>query len=416
MLEPPVVSASRPPLRFPSLSLSPRHRVFAAFFLYAFGFGGFFPRLAELQRGLHAREGELGLALIGTAAGTLVSLSLGARVTERWGHRRVLLSLLPAIAAFYGLAARMDSPLAVFLCLVPAGLAIGLVEIIVNLEADRIEHHNGRRLMNRAHAFWSFGFFGAGLVGALLARLGVSPQMHLAAVVPLTVALTAWLLGDFQPAPHRTTAGGDTVAPTSPRLARPTVAILTLVALAVSAMVLEGASFDWSAIYMRDVFTGNAVLGGAAVATGAFTQALTRFVIDRPIERLGTVVVARTLLVLLGLGCALVTWAPVASVALIGFALMGVGTSAIFPLAMSATAQRTDRPAALNVAAFAQTSFLAFLLAPPLLGLVAQHWGIRAAFGLGLPLVALSLAVSGALAPSTTAALQPRARTPGAAQ
>ena len=79
------------------------------------------------------------------------------------------------------------------------------------------------------------------------------------------------------------------------------------------------------------------------------------------------------------------------------FAIMGVGTSAIFPLAMSAAAQRTDRPAATNVAALAQISFVAFLLGPPLLGFAAQHWGIRWSFGLGLPLVALSLWAAGSL-------------------
>ena len=34
--------------------------------------------------------------------------------------------------------------------------------------------------MNRAHAFWSFGFFGAGLLGALAARLALPPQWQLA--------------------------------------------------------------------------------------------------------------------------------------------------------------------------------------------------------------------------------------------
>jgi MFS family permease len=69
----------------------------------------------------------------------------------------------------------------------------------------------------------------------------------------------------------------------------------------------------------------------------------------------------------------------------------------MFPLAMSAAAQRTDRPAATNVAALAQISFVSFLLGPPLLGFAAEHWGIRWAFGLGLPLVVLSLAVSSIL-------------------
>jgi MFS family permease len=88
---------------------------------------------------------------------------------------------------------------------------------------------------------------------------------------------------------------------------------------------------------------------------------------------------------------------------------MGVGTSVMFPLAMSAAAQRTDRPAATNVAALAQISFVGFLLGPPLLGFVAEHWGIRWTFGLGLPLVVLSLAVSSILrgAPHREAASLP---------
>jgi len=70
---------------------------------------------------------------------------------------------------------------------------------------------------------------------------------------------------------------------------------------------------------------------------------------------------------------------------------------------MSAAAQRTDRSAVVNVATLAQTSFVVFLLGPPLLGLVAQYWGIRWSFGIGLPLVALSLLMAGVLRPGQTA-------------
>jgi MFS family permease len=99
------------------------------------------------------------------------------------------------------------------------------------------------------------------------------------------------------------------------------------------------------------------------------------------------------------LGAALVACAPYPMVAMLGFALIGVGSSAIFPLAMSAAAQRTDRPAAVNVAAMAQTGFVIFLLAPPILGFVAEHWGIRWSFGVCLPLVILGLLSCQALAP-----------------
>jgi MFS family permease len=380
-------------LRRFGLSLAPHRRVFAAFFLYSFAFGGFFPRLAELQHSMGVTEGELGLGLIGVACGTLFSLTFAGRLVERVGHRITLLALLPVIPACYALAAHASGKVMLFLCLLPAGLCIGAVELVVNLESDRVEHQGGRRIMNRAHAFWSFGFFGAGLLGALAARAGISPQWHLAAVVPLSALLIVLLLGRFDDAPHRT--GSSTEAAHS--FARPTLAIWALVLFSLSAQVLEGAGFDWSAIYMRDVFQAAPFVGGLPVVILALSQGGARFVADRFVERHSARAIARTLLAVLGLGTLLVTMAPAPVFALLGFALIGAGTSVMFPLAMSAAAQRTDRSAATNVAALAQLAFVSFLLAPPLLGFVAEHWGIRTTFGLTLPLVALSMLLSSTL-------------------
>ena len=68
---------------------------------------------------------------------------------------------------------------------------------------------------------------------------------------------------------------------------------------------------------------------------------------------------------------------------------------------MSAAAQRNDKPAAVNVASLAQISFITFLLAPPALGFVGEHLGMRAAFGVGLPFVILSWFTLYALGPGT---------------
>ena len=379
------------------LELPAHHRVFAAFFLYAFAMGGIFPRVPELQRAMGATEGALGLALIGIASGTLVSLTFAGRLLDRIGHRRALLVLIPAMAVCVAIASFAVAPWVLYLLLLPCGLTIGAVEIVVNLEADRVEHQGGRRIMNRAHAFWSTGFFVSGLFGALLSQLGVSVQQHLLLDALLVLVATALLLGRFAPAPHR---AGPPTGQDVPRVARPTPAILALVVVTLAAMVLEGAGAEWSAIYMRDVFGAGHFAAGAAVATGAALQAATRFFADAFVERYSPVGVARLLLTLLGIGAGMVLLAPTPAVAFAGFAVMGVGTSVIFPLAMSAAAQRTDRSAALNVASLAQTSFVVFLLGPPLLGFIAQHWGIRWSFGVGLPLVALSLAMAGVLQPA----------------
>ena len=382
------------------LSMPQHKRVFACFFLYSFCMGGFFPRLAEIQRAMGVGEGALGLALIGVAAGTLISLSFGAQFIERMGHRRTLLGLLPALPLFYVAASHATTPLLMFLCLFPAGILVGAVEVVVNLEADRVEHMSGRRIMNRSHAFWSIGFFSASAIGALMAYLGVSPQLHLAGVVLVVFAITVLLLGKFEAAPLRE-ADHHHADIEAPRFATPTAAILVLVVVTLPAMVLEGAGFDWSSIYMRDVFGSSAFWGGVAVATGAAAQALTRYFADGFVERHSPVFVARALLSVLALGDVMVFVAPMPWASLLGFALMGVGSSAIFPLAMSAAAQRTDRPSTVNVASLAQTAFVSFLLAPPLLGFVAQSLGIRWSFGIALPLVLASLWLAGVLGAST---------------
>jgi MFS family permease len=375
------------------LNLPAHYRVFASFGVYSFCMGNIFPRLPDLQHHMGIGEGALGLGLIGTPIGTLAALTFAAPLLERIGFRRFLLAAVPLVATLYAIAANAPNPLVFFFLLLPVGATIGVIEMIVNTEADRVEHQLGYRIMNRAHAFWSIGFFAAGLFGSWMAQLGISPQLHLLIVIPIGIAGTALFLGRFEAAPHR--AGSSTEA--APRFAVPSGAIMVLVAVTLSAMLMEGGSMDWSAIYMRNVFNPGPFLTGVAVAFFAFSQAATRFFADGFVDRHSPEGVARTLMVILLVGALTIFFSPYPILSLVGFALAGVGTSAIFPLAMSTAAQRTDRPAVINVAALAQNSFVIFLLGPPLLGSIAQAFGIRWSFGVALPLIVLSFFLAGAL-------------------
>ena len=140
---------------------------------------------------------------------------------------------------------------------------------------------------------------------------------------------------------------------------------------------------------MDSTFSAGAFVAGLAVAVVTFSQAITRYFADSFVEKYSPVAVGRVLLLLLAVGILLVLFPVSIPVSMAGFAIMGIGTSVLFPLAMSAAAQRTDRPATVNVAALAQISFSAFLVGPPLLGFIAEHWGIHWVYGCGLPFVVL---------------------------
>lgn len=365
--------------------ISSQHYVYISFFLYALVLGGIFPRLADLQLQMGVTKSVLGGALIGSALGVQISLMFAGPLLKKLGFQKTLFFGIPMLGFAEAIASMVHGPIAFFLLLAIGGLAIGAVEILVNLEADRTEHQIGRRIMNRSHAMWSFGFFAAGLIGAAAAQSGISPAAQLLTVTIVASLAIFWIFRDFKPAPARPHDND-----TSSHFIKPTKGILMVVAFCLSAMLLEGAAADWSVIFMRDIFQSTPFLSGLALALGALTQAIFRYYADGYVDRFGPVFVARILIAVLGIGVVTVTFAFTPYMALAGFALMGIGTSGIFPLAISAAAQRTDRPSATNVASLAQIAFTTFLIGPPLLGFVAEHFGIRVSFGIGIPLVILS--------------------------
>ena len=104
----------------------------------------------------------------------------------------------------------------------------------------------------------------------------------------------------------------------------------------------------------------------------------------------------------LGVGCVVFSFEPIT--ALLGFLLMGGGSAVIFPLAMSAAAQRTDKTPEENVASLAQFVFVIFLLAPPILGFVGEHLGLRWSFALCFPLLIVSFFTISSLDPKNLGA------------
>lgn len=378
----------------PMPRLSQQNKVFLAFYLYSLQLGAIFPRIAELQIKMDVGESALGLGLLGFALGTQITLMLGNRWVEQLGPRVVLLLGIPMLGLASVFATLSPGIPAFFASLVFGGMAIGALEIVVNVEADRTEFRLGRRIMSRAHAFWSFGFFSAGFIGSIAAQMQISPVQHVIGLALFASIISGLTLWRYEAAPKRET--GSAVVP---RFVMPNRGVLTLVALTLSAMLMEGAGTDWSVIYMRELFDAPAFVNGTAFSIGALAQAITRYFADSIIARNGPFKTARFLILVLGLGTLTVVLSPYPWLSLLGFALIGVGTSALFPLSMSAAAQRTDRPAAVNVASVAQLAFIIFLLAPPTLGFIAEHFGIRYSFAIGLPFVLLSWYTAHSLIP-----------------
>ena len=368
----------------------PNEAVFVSFFLYAFSLGTLFPRLGDLQTQMGIDKATLGFALIGLPFGVQVTLLFADRIVRKVNFRMILIIGLPLLSISQCLSALMQSPYLFAGILIIGGASIAVVEVAVNLEADRIEASCGRRIMNRSHAYWSFGFFGAGIIGAGFSQLGISPFLHFVATTFVITIVTALLFIKYVAAKPRRES-----PPQKKLFVWPSKSIFFLVVFSLSAMLVEGASIDWSVIFMRDIFNTVPLISGLSLALAAIAQGIVRYFADQFVDQYGPEKVSFYSLNSMVLGVALVVFSPNPFTALLGFLLLGGGSAVIFPLAMSAAARDSEKTPEENVASLAQFVFVVFLLAPPILGFIGEYFGLRWSFALCFPfLIASMLSIS----------------------
>lgn len=382
-----------PTRRFDPL-MQPHQRIFFIQFAVAFMLGALFSRLPDLQARFALSEGQLGILLVSMSSGVLFGLTFSVPVIERFGARTMAFLTVFGASTGFALVPWMPSAVAAAPVLFVAGILTGAFEINANIETDRHEARLGRRIMSRAHGMWSTGFFITALVGAIMRQATIPVEIHMALALALILISGTIIFTQIQTAPRR----DNTPKIGKHLIALPTLGLLPLCLIGAAPLLAEGASVDWSAIYMRDVFAASPFVGGLGVTIFSLMIAIGRLVMDKFVDRFDALAVARSLLLITAAGLVMVATAPHAVVALAGFALTGIGCSAVYPLAISAAAGRGDRAPSVNVAALGQTTFLVFFAGPPLLGFVAEYFGVRCSYWTVVPLVAAALISSRALA------------------
>ena len=172
-------------------------------------------------------------------------------------------------------------------------------------------------------------------------------------------------------------------------------AVVILVGLVVlTAFLAEAASEGWSALHLERTLGGTpgegalgpAMLGLTMGIGRLFGHGLSLIIRDTQLMLLATLFSAA--------GIAIAGLAPSVPLALLGFALGGLGISVVAPLALGLLGRAV--PASVRLAAISRASVMgygAFFLGPPLMGLVAEGFGLRAAFVLVAVILGLTSVV-----------------------
>ncbi|WP_349899082.1 MFS transporter [Parafrigoribacterium soli] len=377
-----------------------RNSLFVIFALCGVGLASWAARIPAVSVALDIDTAQVGVLLFGIAVGSITGLIASGHLVANFGAKRTILVTLLIAPLGLVLAAMgvtiFDSFAVAVAGLVVFGAATGICDVAMNVSGAANERAIGRTIMPIYHAFFSAGtIVGAGL-GALAEALKLPLEIHLAALGVLIIVVVIWAVRYLLP------EGGGTDHSVKPegtdgwrkRLSiwrDPRTLLIGLIVLGMA--FTEGSANDWLSYAMVHGHHTDATVG--ALVFGVFVTAMTvgRLSGVRLLDRYGRVPVLRATAALAAVGLLILIFVPIVWVAIIGVVLWGLGASLGFPVGMSAAAD-DPRKAAARVSAVATIGYLAFLVGPPVIGFLGNHFGILHGLLLVLVLVALAGIVS----------------------
>ncbi|WP_326602489.1 MFS transporter [Streptomyces sp. NBC_01799] len=352
-----------------------RFAIAAVFTVHGAVTGSFATRVPWIQDHAGVSAGQLGIALAFPAIGASLAMPLAGAISHRFGARTALRGLL----ALWTLALMLPSlaPNLLTLCaaLFVFGASAGMSDVAMNALGVEVENRLDKSIMSGLHGMWSVGALIGSAAGTVAAHIGADARLHhvLAALVLTVLGLIACRrVLDLRSEP-------DEEPP--PRFTLPPRSALVIGAVGFCAVFAEGASLDWSAVYLRDIMDSSAGLAAASTTAFALTMAVARIAGDKVVDRFGAVRTVRVGGVLATVGGVLVVVAPGAVPAMCGFGLLGLGVAVVVPLAFAAAGRSGPNPSQ-AIAGVATITYTSGLIAPSAIGSLAEATSLVVSFGL----------------------------------
>ncbi|MET7477569.1 MFS transporter [Streptomyces sp. NPDC005648] len=350
-----------------------RYALAAVFTVHGGVTGSFATRVPWIREHAHLSAGELGFALAFTAFGASCAMPLAGRISHRFGSRTSLRGLIALWTLSLVLPSLAPNMLTLCLAMFVYGASAGMADVGMNALGVEIERRLNKSIMTGLHGMWSAGALIGSAGGTLAAHLGADARVHFALASATLTALgllaCTWVL-DLQPAE-------DEEPP--PRFALPPRSALLIGAVGFCAVFAEGASLDWSAVFLRDQLETSAGLAAACTTGFMLTMAVARLVGDAVVNRFGAVSTVRAGGGFAVLGGVLIVLAGHPAVAMTGFALLGLGIAVVVPLCFAAAGHSGPNPSQ-AIAGVATITYTSGLIAPSLIGGVAQATSLVVSF------------------------------------
>jgi MFS family permease len=368
-----------------------RLAVALVYFCMGLCFASWASRIPDIKTALHLNNGLFGSILFALPVGQFLMMPFSGKLVTHFGSRKVLLFALPAYTLCLSNVGLVKEGWELAIALFLFGLAGNLCNISINTQGVTAERLYDRPIMASFHGGWSLAGFTGALIGLLMINLKIAPIWHF-----MTVIIIVWTIFRFNyPYLVKGKSGVNKDEPRRKFFGRPDGILLQLGVIGFCSMASEGAMFDWSGVYFKEVVKAPASLVILGYTSFMIMMATGRFIADYVISKIGRKKLLQICGVMISTGLFTSVLLPFLVPCTIAFMLVGLGVSSIVPTVYSAAGRYSKVPPGIALATVSSVSFLGFLMGPPLIGNIAQFAGLRYSFAvIGIFGMGISLLVS----------------------
>lgn len=357
------------------------NRIRFAVGMFYFGMGLSFAtwasRIPDIQTALHLTKGDLGSILFALPMGQLIIMPFSGKMVTRFGSHRILIfSLMMYVLclANLGLAA---SALQLSLGLFLFGVFGNLANIAVNTQGVYTEVLFKKTIMSSFHGMWSFAGFTGALVGLGMLALKLTPFHHFLIVGGIVLLMVVFnfkfLIKAKEKIKHKTSEK-------KKLFVKPDSSLLWLGVIGFCSMASEGVMFDWSGVYFKDIVKAPGPLVILGYTSFMIMMAGGRFLGDGLINKFGRERVMQISGVMISVGLFTAVFLPYIIPCTLAFMLVGLGVATIVPTVYSMAGKNPTVPAGEALTIVSSVSFLGFLMGPPVIGHIAEAFGLQFSF------------------------------------
>ena len=339
------------------------------------------PMVPYVKNRFALSEAELGWLLLCTGVGAVSALPSAGFFTSRFGAKAT--AMISAVIMAITLFVISFSPFLI-LCAVALfifGAMTITLDVSSNVNAVIVERENNRPLMSGFHGGYSLGALGGAFFASMLLTLGLSLPLTGAIVFVLASVLVITgckhLIGDIKKYERHDESQEEQEKPRKHVLVPPLVVLIGFLCLIMYGA--EGSVMSWSAVFVHQERGFPLEYSGFVYTAFAVTMTATRFAGHYVVTKIGRrrTVVIGGILVAAGF---LITVIPSSLAAILGFALVGFGTGNIVPQMVSFAGSLKGYPVHKTIAVINALGYSGVLMAPVVIGFIADHLSISAAF------------------------------------